>query len=43
MISVPDAAAFKSLSEDTFKRHFRHLIRQITSRRQGVRLGDLLD
>jgi hypothetical protein len=43
MVTVPDAASFKCISVDGFKRHYGHLIRQITPRRQGVQLGDLLD
>jgi hypothetical protein len=43
MIPVPQAAEMKAISEDSFRRHFKHLIRQITPRRQGVMLGDLIE
>jgi hypothetical protein len=42
-ISVKQAAELKNISEDSFRRHFRHLIRQETPRRQTVALGDVLD
>ena len=42
-ISVPLAAEFVGISEDTFKRHYPHLIRKLSPRRNGVRLGDVLD
>jgi hypothetical protein len=42
IIPVPQAAELKNISPDTFRRHFKHLIRQITPRRQGVMLGDLI-
>jgi hypothetical protein len=42
LISVSQAAELKNISEDGFRRHFSHLIKQITPRRQGVRLGDVL-
>jgi hypothetical protein len=41
-VSVSKAAAIKGVSEDTFKRHFRHLIRHVSPRRLTVRLRDLL-
>jgi hypothetical protein len=41
-VSVPAAAEIKNLSEDSFKRHYRHLIRNVSPRRQAVRLRDLL-
>jgi hypothetical protein len=43
MVPVPQAAEIKAISEDSFRRHFRHLIRQITPRRQAVMLGDLFE
>jgi hypothetical protein len=42
-ISVRQAAELKNISEDTFRRHYRHLIRQMSSRRQSVALGDVLE
>jgi hypothetical protein len=42
-ISVAQAAWIKAISEDTFRRHYSHLIEQITPRRQAVKLGDVLD
>jgi hypothetical protein len=42
-VSVRKAAALADVSEDSFRRHYGHLIRQITPRRQGVELGDALD
>lgn len=41
-VSVPEAARIKNISPDTFKRHYRHLIRKISPRRNAVKLGDLL-
>jgi hypothetical protein len=38
-ISVKEAAWLKGVSEDTFCRHFAHLIEKITPRRDVVRLG----
>jgi hypothetical protein len=43
MIPVPDAAAFKALSVDSFERHYGHLIRKVSPGRRGVKLGDLMD
>jgi hypothetical protein len=41
-VSVPEAAALKGISEDTFKRHYPHLIRRPSPRRATVKLRDLL-
>jgi hypothetical protein len=41
-ISVPEAAKFKNISPDTFKRHYGHLIRKTSPRRNTVKVGDLL-
>jgi hypothetical protein len=41
-ISVPEAAKFKGISPDTFKRHYRHLIRKVSPRRNVVKVRDLL-
>jgi hypothetical protein len=42
-ISVRQAAELRNISEDTFRRHYGHLIRQESPRRQSVALGDVLD
>ena len=42
-ISVHEAAAIRGVSIDSFRRHFRHLIEQVSPRRQAVTLGKLLD
>jgi hypothetical protein len=41
-VSVPEAARFLGISPDTFKRHYRHIIRKISPRRTVVKLRDLL-
>ena len=41
-ISVKAAADLNNLSEDTFRRHYRHLIKDVSERRQAVELGDAL-
>jgi hypothetical protein len=41
-ITVKEAAELNSLSVDTFRRRYRHLIQQISPRRQAVALGDAL-
>jgi DeoR/GlpR family transcriptional regulator of sugar metabolism len=41
-ISVKEAAALNNVSEDTFKRHYSHLIKQISPKRGAVTLGDAL-
>jgi hypothetical protein len=41
-VSVPYAAALNSMSEDTFRRYFSHLIKQLSPRRQAVDLRDAL-
>ena len=42
-ISVRQAAELKNISEDTFRRHYRHLIKQELPGRQSVVLGDVLE
>jgi hypothetical protein len=42
-IKVAEAAALAGVSEDTFRRRYSHLIKQLSPRRQGVSLGDALD
>ena len=41
-IPVREAAALNDLSEASFRRHYRHLIRKITPRRDAVELGDAI-
>jgi hypothetical protein len=41
-ISVREAAALKGVSEDTFLRHYKHLVRKVSPRRSTVKLRDLL-
>jgi hypothetical protein len=41
-VSVPEAAELRGISTDTFKRHFSHLIRKVSPRREAVKLRDLL-
>jgi hypothetical protein len=41
-ISVAEAAAMNAISLDTFKRHYSHLIRRISKRRQAVELRDAI-
>jgi hypothetical protein len=41
-ISVPEAAAIKGVSPWTFKRHYSHLIRKVSPRREVVKLRALL-
>ena len=43
LISIEDAADFKNVSVDTFKRHYSRLIRQVSPRRIAVRVADLID
>jgi hypothetical protein len=42
-INVREAAALNDLSEATFRRHYGHLIRKITPRRDAVELCDAID
>jgi hypothetical protein len=41
-VSVPAAAEIRNISVDTFKRHYSHLIRKVSPRREAVKLRDLL-
>ena len=41
-ISVPEAASFKSVSEWTFRRSYSGIIRNVSTRIQGVKVRDLL-
>jgi hypothetical protein len=42
-IPVPEAAALNSMHPATFKRHYKHLIRKISPRREAVELGDAIN
>lgn len=42
-ISVPQAAEFINVSEDTFRRHYGHLIEKVSPRRDAVTVGKLVD
>ena len=42
-ITTREAAELNGVSEDMFKRHYRHLIRKIGPRRFAVVLGDAID
>jgi hypothetical protein len=42
-IPVSQAADLANLSEDSFRRHYAHLIKKISPRRDVVELGDALD
>jgi hypothetical protein len=41
-ISVREAAVIRGVSIDSFRRHFTHLIEQVSPRRQAVAVGKLL-
>jgi hypothetical protein len=41
-ISVKKAAEFNDMSEDSFRRHYAHLIKKVSPRRDAVELGDAL-
>jgi hypothetical protein len=41
-ISVREAAELNDVSEDTFRRRYSHLIKQVSPRRQAVELDDAL-
>jgi hypothetical protein len=42
-ITVREAAELNGVSEATFRRHYGHLIRNISTRRQGVELADAIN
>jgi hypothetical protein len=42
-IPLREAARLAGLSEWVFKRHYKHLIHKISTRRVAVKLGDALD
>jgi len=39
--SPKQAAAIKGVSEDTFRRHYAHIIEKVSGRRDGVKLRRL--
>jgi hypothetical protein len=41
-IPVKKAAALNDMSEDSFRRHYSHLIKKVSPRRDAVELGDAL-
>jgi DeoR/GlpR family transcriptional regulator of sugar metabolism len=41
-VSVAEAARLKGVSEDTFRRHYSHLIEQVSPRRQAVKLKHVI-
>jgi hypothetical protein len=41
-IPVKEAAALNDMSEDSFRRHYSHLIKKVSPRRNAVELGDAL-
>ena len=43
IVPVSKAAQIQGVSPDTFKRRYRHPIRRLSPRRNGVKLRDLLD
>jgi hypothetical protein len=42
-ITTKEAAELNGVSEEMFKRHYRHLIRKIGPRRLAVELGDAIN
>ena len=42
-ITTKEAAELNGISEDSFKRHFQHLIRKIGPRRRAVELCDAIE
>jgi DeoR/GlpR family transcriptional regulator of sugar metabolism len=42
-VTVAEAARILSVSQDTVRRHYRHLFKQISVRRVGIKLRSLLD
>jgi hypothetical protein len=41
-IPVKKAAELNDMSEDSFRRHYSHLIKKVSPRRDAVELGDAL-
>jgi hypothetical protein len=42
IVSLKEAARLKGISEDTLRRHYRHLFVRVSTRRLGMRLKDAL-
>ena len=42
IVSIDEVVALSGLSRDTIRRHHSHLIRRLSPRRLGIRLGDAL-
>ena len=42
-VSVKQAAEIAGMTEPTFRRHYSHLIKQLSPGVQGVTLGDVLN
>jgi hypothetical protein len=42
MLSMPEICALTGLSRDSIQRHYRHLLRQLSPRRVGMKLRDAL-
>jgi hypothetical protein len=42
IVPIKEAARLKGISEDTLRRHYRHLFVKVSTRRVGMRLKDAL-
>jgi hypothetical protein len=42
IVPLKEAARLKGISEDTLRRHFKHLFVKVSTRRRGMRLKDVL-
>jgi hypothetical protein len=42
MLTLEEVTELTTLSEDSIKRHYAHLIRHLSPRRQAIRLADAL-
>jgi hypothetical protein len=42
ILTIDEVVALSGLSRDTIRRHHSHLIRRLSPRRLGIRLGDAL-
>jgi hypothetical protein len=42
-VTVAQAADLNTISEDTFRKKYSHLIKQVSARRQAVTLGDAIN
>lgn len=42
IIPLKKAAEMRGISEDTLRRHYRHLFVKVSTRRRGMRLKDVL-